>query len=191
MKKALILLFLINCTSVYAADQNFIPYIGGDIGVDFIDYNLDTKMDDDFYSGTINLGARIGKNFGAELFFKHSTKNSLEYIFNYETLELDLYYISYGFNIYGYYTVADNFDFFTSFGVSNYKIHTSLEYTNPYYDETHQETINDISTHLGIGIMYTFPYENFSILGQYKYTPLNTEIIKTISEFSVGFRLNF
>ena len=105
---------------------------------------------------------------------------------DFEALDHEIYYQAYGFDIFGYYNISKEFDFFTSFGVANYKIFNKFDYINPYTDQTEKTTKNDVSTRFGIGVMYTFPGDDISILGQYQYTQLNNELIKNMSEFSVG-----
>lgn len=194
MKKLFIIFTLFFTNSVFAGiytNNNFKPYIGIDFGFNITDYTIKTDLAQDYISATINAGAKIGRNFGVELFFSHSSTNDVEYIMDFEALDHEIYYQAYGFDIFGYYNISKEFDFFTSFGVANYKIFNKFDYINPYTDQTEKTTENDVSTRLGIGVMYTFPGDDISILGQYQYTPLNNDFIKTMSEFSVGARYIF
>lgn len=195
MKK--ILLFLIAFSpicanaNIYIHNSNFRPYIGIDAGVNIADYTIDTTLDDVYYSATINAGARIGRNFGVELFFAHSSNTDIEFVYAYETLRNEFYYMSYGFDIFGYYPVSPEFDFFTSFGVANYKTYIESDYVSPYSEISDTVSDNNVTTRFGIGLMYTFPNDNVSILAQYQYTHLGSDLINTMSEFSAGFRYNF
>ena len=82
-------------------------------------------------------------------------------------------------------------DFFTTFGVANYKVYNKFDYIESLNAAEIKESDNRVSTRIGIGLMYTFPGDSISGLIQYNYTPINNEFINTISEFSVGFRYNF
>lgn len=195
MKKFLI---IIACLLTYAAhggiytnSGNFRPYIGIDAGLNIADYTYDTDLDETYYSAKINAGARIGRNFGVELFFAHSTENELETITDFFTETNTVYFMAYGFDIYGYYNISNEFDFFTTFGVANYKVYNKHDYTDINSEYSQKLSDNDVSTRIGIGLMYTFPTDNISALIQYNYTPINNDLIQTMSEFSVGFRYNF
>ena len=176
---------------IYTNSENFRPYIGVDAGLNISDYTYKTDLDETYYSATLNAGARIGRNFGAELFFTHSSTNELEYVYDYDAINHEIYYMAFGFDIFGYYGISEYFDFFTSFGVANYKIYNKYTYINNLTETSEKTSDNNVSTRIGIGLMYTFPGDNISALVQYQYTPLNNELINTMSEFSVGFRYNF
>ena len=192
MKYLYTILFLCMPISLLAnSNSNFTPYIGANIGMTIEDYTYETEIDETYYSATINAGARIGKNFGAELFFTHSSTNDLEYIYDFDAINHEIYYMAFGFDIYAYYNVSQYFDFFTSFGVANYKTYTKYTYINQLTETSEQTSDNNVNTRIGIGLMYTFPNDNISGLIQYQYTPLNNELINTMSEFSIGIRYNF
>ena len=192
------LLLIYNCilticanAGIYTHNNNFRPYIGIDAGLNIADYTLQTDLDETYYSAKINAGARIGRNFGVELFFTHSSTNNVQYTQYLNTIEHEIYYMPFGFDIYGYYNITNVFDFFTTFGVANYKVYNKLDYTESLNATEIKESDNRVSTRIGIGLMYTFPGDSISALIQYNYTPINNEFINTISEFSVGFRYNF
>ncbi len=195
MKKILILITALIPLSVnaniYTNSGNFAPYIGIDAGLNIADYIYQTDLDDIYYSATLNAGARIGRNFGVELFFTHSSTNNLDSANNYEALNHELYYMSFGFDIYGYYGIADNFDFFTTFGVVNYKVYNQYKYITALQEYTTTQSDNSVGTRFGIGMMYTFPMDKISILLQYQYSPISNDTINTMSEFSAGFRYIF
>ena len=65
-----------------------------------------------------------------------------------------------------------------------------MEYVG-YINEEFDTKENDVTTRLGIGIMYIFPGNKISGLLQYQYIPLNNELINTMSDFSVGIRYTF
>ncbi|MBP3397352.1 MAG: outer membrane beta-barrel protein [Alphaproteobacteria bacterium] len=174
-----------------AGASNFKPYIGVDAGLNIADFTTRLDFDDRFYSATINAGARIGRGFGVEFFFTHSSSNELDYIIVAEALNHEIYYMGYGFDVFGYYNMSQDFDFFTSFGVANYRMYNKFEYVSPYQDLSSTQSDNNIATRFGIGVMYSFPGDSASGLIQYQYVPVNSEIINVISEFSIGFRYYF
>ena len=176
---------------IYTNASNFRPYIGIDAGVNISDYTYETDLDDTYYSATINAGARIGHNFGVELFFTHSSTNNLSMIDSFSSLDHEVYYMGYGFDIFGYYPVSRNFDFFTSFGIANYKVYNKYEYIEPFSETSLTTSDNNVSSRFGIGILYTFPGDNISGLLQYQYTPLSSELFNNMSEFSIGIRYTF
>lgn len=191
MKKLSAIFAIVCATSAHAYTSEFQPYVGIDAGLNIVDYAYQTDLEDVYYSGTLNAGARIGRNFGVELFFSHSSTNNLEYIDDFYAQNHEVYYMSFGFDIYGYYNISHNFDFFTSFGVANYKIYNKHEDIDPFTDISDETSDNNVGTRIGIGLMYTFPHDNISGLIQYQYAPVGNELINNMSEFSVGFRYNF
>ena len=176
---------------IYTHNNNFRPYIGIDAGLNIADYTLQTDLDETYYSAKINAGARIGRNFGVELFFTHSSTNNIQYTQYVNAIEHEIYYMAFGFDIYGYYNITNEFDFFTTFGVANYKVYNKFDYIESLNATEIKESDNRVSTRIGIGLMYTFPGDSISALIQYNYTLINNEFINTMSEFSVGFRYNF
>lgn len=195
MKKILILFAIFISNSVFAGiytnNNNFRPYIGINAGYNVANYTIPENLDKNYISATINAGARIGNNFGVELFFSHTSTNTLDYIYSYYTVNHELYLQSFGFNIYGYYGITKEFDFFTTFGVANYHIENQFDYFDGFSNSEEKMTFNNVSTQLGIGLMYTFPGDNISILTQYQYMPINTTFINNMSEFSIGIRYSF
>ena len=195
MKKFLILfvVFFTNSAfaNIYINTPNFKPYVGINAGFNVANYTIQSDLDNEFISATINAGARIGSNFGVELFFSHTSTNTLDYIYNYYTINHELYLQSFGFNIYGYYGITKEFDFFTTFGVANYHIQNTFDYFDGFTQQQENMKFNNVSTRLGIGLMYTFPGDNVSILAQYQYMPINTTFVNNMSEFSVGARYTF
>ena len=191
MKKILFVLPLILSTNAFA--DNFTPYVGIDAGLNIADYAYEIKLDEQYYSGTINAGMRIGSNFGAEIFFTQSAdnNNTITYTYSPEIIEIDVSYQSFGFDIFGYYPMVEGMDFFTSFGIANYRISNNIVYSDGFTTYYESDTMTETASRFGIGLMYTFPHDNISILGQYQYSTVNNEYIKSLSEFSVGFRYNF
>ena len=193
MKKLFIIFLLLFSTNTFAGiytNNNFKPYIGIDFGINIANYNYKTDLEDIYYSITANAGAKIGYNFGIELFFSQSSTNDLEYISESQARNHEFYYQTFGFDILGYYPISKNFDFFTSFGVANYITYNKYECIG-MINEQEKLKENDITTRFGIGIIYTFPGNKISGLFQYHYTPINNELINTMSEFSVGIRYIF
>ncbi len=195
MKKLLFIITLIfpltGFAGIYTKNNNFKPYIGINAGANIASYTIETDMDDTYYSATINAGARIGYNFGIGFFFTHSGNNNLQLTSTHETINHEVYYMGYGFDIYGYYNLAPDFDFFTTFGVSNYKFYDDYEYISSFYATTDKISENQVTTRLGIGLMYTFPGDKVSAIFQYQYIPLNMDIIRNMNEFSIGMRYTF
>lgn len=194
MKNILIILaiiFPIFANAGIYTNTNFRPYIGVSGGMNIMDYTMDIDLDDLYYSATINTGARIGSNFGAELFFSQSSTNNLEYVYDLTATNHEIYYMIFGFDIYGYYSITHDINFFTSFGVANYKLYDKTTYISPTDETSEKKSDNNVSTRLGIGLMYTFPGDNVSGILRYNYTPLGNELIHNMSEFTVGVRYTF
>lgn len=191
MKKLVLFIALLFIGTAHANSSNFNTYVGIDMGANISEYNYNLNLDEIYYSATLNAGLRIGHNFGAELFFTHSSSNSLEYIADFDAVEHEIYYMAFGFDIYAYYNMTRQASLFTSFGVANYKIYYKSDYVNLYNSYEEKESDNTVTTRLGLGFIYTFPSDGISILAQYQYTPLNNVLFNNMSEFSVGFRYNF
>lgn len=197
MKKKIILLTILFPISaqagIYTNTDNFRPYIGMDAGLNIASYNNDIDLEEQYYTATINAGMRIGSNFGVELFFTQSAdnENTLVYEFSTLTQDINISYQSFGFDIFGYYSMVENIDFFTSFGIANYRISNEIKYIDEFETYSESDTMTETASRFGIGLMYTFPNDDISILGQYQYSTVNNEYIKSLSEFSIGFRYNF
>lgn len=187
----IILLFLSShaIANIYT-NNNFKPYIGIDFGVNIADYSYQTDLDNIYYSISANTGAIIGHNFGFELFFSQSSTNNLEHISETESHNHEFYYQAFGFDISAYCNISKAFEFLTSFGVANYKTYNKTEIIG-YQTEAENYSENDITTRFGIGILYKFPGNHISGIFQYKYTPINNELINIMSEFSLGIRYTF
>ena len=144
MKKFLILfvVFFTNSAfaNIYINTPNFNPYVGINAGFNVANYTIQSNLDNEFISATINAGARIGNNFGVELFFSHTSTNTLDYIYSYYTVNHELYLQSFGFNIYGYYGITKEFDFFTTFGVANYYIQNTFDYFDGFFVKIGQKS---------------------------------------------------
>lgn len=191
MKKILFILPLILSTNAFA--DNFTPYVGLDAGLNIADYTYDQDLEEQYYTATINAGMRIGSNFGVELFFTQSADNENTFLYEFSTLtqDINVSYQSFGFDIFGYYSMVENMDFFTSFGIANYRISNEIKYIDEFETYSESDTMTETASRFGIGLMYTFPNDDISILGQYQYSTVNNEYIKSLSEFSIGFRYNF
>lgn len=193
MKKLFLLFFIFMTCPAFAGiytNNNFKPYIGVDFGINIADYNYETDLDNIYYSFSANAGAKIGRNFGFELFFEQSSENNLEYINETQSHNHEYYYQAFGFDIFAYYSITREFDFFTSFGVGNYITYNQHDCVGIINEETRTKE-NDVTTRFGIGIMYTFPGDKVSGILQYQYIPLNNELINTMSDFSIGIRYSF
>ncbi|MBQ8473559.1 MAG: porin family protein [Alphaproteobacteria bacterium] len=191
MKKIIFILPIILSANAFA--DNFTPYIGMDAGLNIASYNNDIDLEEQYYTGTINAGMRIGQNFGVELFFTQSAdnENTITYEYSPLTQDINISYQSFGFDIFGYYPIVKDMDFFTSFGIANYRISHEFEFNDGLTTYGESDTTTETATRFGIGLMYTFPNDSVSILGQYQYSTLSNELIKSLSEFSIGFRYNF
>lgn len=194
LNKIILLIFILSPLSANAgvyANTNFRPYLGIDIGLNIADYTYNTNLSDTYSSATINAGARIGQTFGAELFFTHSSTNNLEFIYDLNAINHEIYYIAFGFDIFAYYNITKDINIFTTFGVANYKIYNKYEYITETSETNSKTSDSNVTTRIGIGGMYTFPGNKVSAHIQYHYTPINNELISTMSEFTFGIRYAF
>lgn len=191
MKKLIILSLVFLTSNVAAYTTGFQSYIGVDAGLNIGDYTQKTDLNDTYYSATVNIGIRINRNFGTEFFFSHSSTNNLEFVYDLNAINHEVYYMVFGFDIFAYYPLSKNADFFTTFGVANHKIYNKYEYITETNETNIINSNNDISTRLGIGFLYTFPGNKVSGVIRYNYTPINNDIFKTMSKFSFGIRYVF
>ena len=72
-----------------------------------------------------------------------------------------------------------------------YSVCDFFGYIDEFETYSESDTMTETASRFGIGLMYTFPNDDISILGQYQYSTVNNEYIKSLSEFSIGFRYNF
>lgn len=192
MKKFLILIVLLFSFSAHAIGyKKFAPYVGINGGLNVVNYSFETNLKDIYYSATLNAGARIGRKFGAELFFTHSSANELMHTSDFFVVNHEVYYIGYGADFYGYYNISREFDFFMTLGIANYKTYNTYEYIDPSESFADEISVNNVCARIGVGVMYTFLVDGVSALARFQYIPTNNELIKTMSEFSVGMRYIF
>ena len=157
MKKIIFILPIILSANAFA--DNFTPYIGMDAGLNIASYNNDIDLEEQYYTGTINAGMRIGQNFGVELFFTQSAdnENTITYEYSPLTQDINISYQSFGFDIFGYYPIVKDMDFFTSFGIANYRISNEIKYIDEFETYSESDTMTETASRFGIGLMYPFP----------------------------------
>ena len=170
--------------------KNIKPYIGIDMGLNFADYNYNTDLDDIYFSVSANAGLRINKNLGLEIFFTQSSTNKLNFISENQAQNHEFYYQAIGFDLYGFYNLYKDFDFFTTVGVARYYTFNKYEcvgITN-YSDKI---SVKNTTSRFGIGFIYNFPYNNLHGIIKYNFSPINNNLIKNLSEISLGFKYVF
>ena len=170
--------------------KNIKPYIGIDMGLNFADYRYNTDLDDLYFSVSTNTGLRLKKNLGLEIFFTQSSTNKLNFISDNQAQNHEFYYQAIGFDLYGFYNLSKDFDFFTTVGVARYYTFNKYEcvgLTN-YSDKI---SIKNTTSRFGIGFIYNFPYNNIHGIIKYNFSPINNQLIKNLSEFSLGFKYIF
>ena len=170
--------------------KNIKPYIGIDMGLNFADYKYNTDLDDLYFSISANTGIRIKKNLGLEIFFTQSSTNKLNFISDNQAQNHEFYYQAIGFDLYGFYNLSKDFDFFTTVGVARYYTFNKYECVGliNYSDKT---SVKNTTSRFGIGLIYNFPYNNIHGIIRYNFSPINNDLIKNLSEISLGFKYVF
>lgn len=184
----LLLFFTNNALAYYF--KNIKPYIGIDMGLNFADYNYNTDLDDIYFSVSANAGLRIKKNLGLEIFFTQSSTNKLNFISDNQAQNHEFYYQAIGFDLYGFYNLSKDFDFLTTVGVARYYTFNKYECVGlkNYSDKT---SVKNTTSRFGIGFIYNFPYNNIHGIIKYNFSPINNDLIKNLSEISLGFKYVF
>ena len=190
--KYFVLILLVFFTNNALANyfKNIKPYIGIDMGLNFADYNYNTDLDDIYFSVSANTGLRLKKNLGLEIFFTQSSTNKLNFISDNQAQNHEFYYQAIGFDLYGFYNLSKDFDFFTTVGVARYYTFNKYECVGlkNYSDKT---SVKNTTSRFGIGFIYNFPYNNIHGIIRYNFSPINNDLIKNLSEISLGFKYVF
>jgi hypothetical protein len=170
--------------------KNIKPYIGIDMGLNFADYKYNTDLDDLYFSVSTNAGLRLKKNLGLEIFFTQSSTNKLNFISDNQAQNHEFYYQAIGFDLYGFYNLSKDFDFFTTVGVARYYTFNKYECVGlkNYSDKI---SVKNTTSRFGIGFIYNFPYNNIHGIIRYNFSPINNDLIKNLSEISLGFKYVF
>ena len=196
MKKALLLagvasLFSFNANAMMGMPSDFRPYVGVDYVYSKADYKGDASrleddgyLEDNFNSGVINAGIKMGDYYSIEAFYQQSASEEGDYfVYDGMSHKAETQFDAYGIDLYGYAPVGcDGLSLLGTVGLANYDLEVKE------LGET--ETKSRVGYRAGIGAQYDFN-ENWSarLVGRYSY--INTKDVDNLMEATAGIRYTF
>lgn len=193
------------------------PYIGVDVATVSAKSNNNKKWLDDYYEGenpfhnsnddhsaiSFVMGTRFNRYFGIEGFYEISDKKDISESY---TDDPDMYtdyykgsvkYHAVGIDIQGYVPLSQEFELLASLGLGQYYFESKgalYEDQYGYDDEEFNSWSNSnasLGIRMGVGAQYNIN-EHFALRAMARYVKLNNDdIIKNMTEFSLGLRYMF
>lgn len=185
MKKTLLLAgvaCLVSAASAHAMNYNeFKPIIGLDYAYSNADFKKDVKnLNDDFNSGIISVGTKIGDYSSVEAFYQLAGDKKT----NTDTAKYKAKFSAYGLDAYGHLPLgcAKKVELLGSLGLGIYDINIKKDGA--------KATTDKVGYRMGLGAQYNFT-ENFAgrIMGRYNY--LGGGRIHSFNEVTAGVRYSF
>lgn len=198
MKKSLLLAGV--ALSLFAVNANaieFKPYVGLDYSYTKASTN-DVIVEDalvpselyenKFNSITLNIGAKLHKNFGIEAFYQKSSEEKGEASTLYvddapiATDNIKTSFDAFGLDVQGYLPVNENVELIGSLGLGKYDFEMKGFGVKANEDE--------IGYRLGGGVQYNIN-EHFAFRGMARYVVLDSDAVDDVTELSAGLRYSF
>ena len=196
MKKTLLLagvataLFAINANAVEFKPYVGMDYVYSDAGMK---YNADEVYETKYNSLKFDVGAKLHKNFGVEVFYqqsdeedkKHATASILG-----ADAEISTEFKAYGVDAIGYLPLTDKLEGLGSIGFAKYDF--EAEYNLIGVAKEKQDEDN-IGIRFGLGLQYNIT-DNVAVNGMARYVKIDDsddDVIEDITEFSIGARYSF
>lgn len=187
MKKTLL---LSSVAALFAFNANALdikPYVGLDYAYSEANLSSDLKdiVEKNYHSLNLNIGTKVHKNLGVEIFYQQSGEQKGELAQNYITGQigkLTSKFNAFGADLTGYLPVFEKTEAFASLGMGRYNV--SVKGVGVKGSEHHW------SPRIGLGLMYNLT-EHFALRAQARYVRLDIDDIDDIKEVSFGIRYNF
>ncbi len=196
MKKTLLLagvataLFAINAKAVEFKPYMGLDYVYSDAGMKD---NADVVYETKYNSFKFDLGAKLNKNFGLEVFYqqsgeedkKHATASILG-----ANAEISTEFKAYGVDVIGYLPLTDKLEGLGSVGFAKYDF--EAEYNLIGVAKEKQDEDN-VGIRLGLGLQYNLT-DNVAVNGMARYVKIDdsdSDVVEDITEFSIGARYSF
>ncbi len=158
------------------------PYVGADYIFSAADFKGDAnKLKEDYNSGSVNVGTRLGKYAGLEAYYQMSGERKATV----EGEKAKAKFHSYGLDLYGYMPLGctDKVDLLASVGLGNYNLEVK-NLPNGKYDKDH------MGYRFGVGAQYNFN-EHVSARVMGRYTLVDTSYLDNLMEVTAGLRYTF
>lgn len=167
------------------------PYIGLDVAttsIKFEDEDYKDYLSDSLNAYSFNVGVKFNQNFGVEAFIQQSSEESKKDDWGDNT---KLKYNAIGLDAIGYIPVSQDFELLASLGIAQYNFNCTEEYDYEEYTEWEKSTLNTIGYRAGIGAQFNIN-EHFALRAMARYIKFSDDdIIKNMTEFSLGLRYIF
>ena len=192
MKKIVLLAGV--ATGLFAFNANaveFNPYVGLDFAYSDFGTKSEAKsvVENKYKSFKVDLGAKLHKNFGLELFYQQSgdeSKSAVD-IFG-DTLKTTTEYKAYGVDAIGYLPIVDNVEGLASIGFAKYDF--KAKFGADYYGHGDED---NMALRLGLGAQYSIN-NHWALNGMIRYAKIDDgsdDVFEDLTEFSLGIRYNF
>ena len=163
------------------------PYVGLDYAYSSLSLGSDMKdiIEKNYNSLNLNIGAKLHKNFGLELFYQQSSEEKGDLAQNIITGEIGKIkakFNGFGADLIGYLPIHEKFDIFASLGEGRYKIFAKG--VGIKGNEHHW------APRIGLGLMFNLN-EHVSFRTQVRYVHLDMDDVDDMKEISFGIRYNF
>jgi len=181
MKNTIATLLVAVSTIAVAANANaetsFQPYVG-------VDYNYNNG-DNNYNSGTINVGTQFNEYFGTEVFYQQSDDDvNTASIGGKETTSFK----AYGLDLMGYAPMGceQEFSLIGTVGIGEYTLDRSYNWNGAENSDDH-----GIGYRAGVGALYNID-ENVAVRAMARYVKLNKiDDFDHMMEYTAGVRYNF
>lgn len=194
MKKTLL---LAGVASLFAMNVNaveFKPYVG----LDYVYSDAGMKHDYDEYFETkynsfkFDLGAKLNKNFGLEVFYQQSGEEDKNFDIG-APLEVSTKFKAYGVDAIGYLPLNDKLEGLGSIGFAKYNFEAEERVVDGMGVYSAESDEDNLGIRFGLGLQYNIT-DNVAVNGMARYIKLNDsddDVIEDMTELSVGARYTF
>lgn len=157
------------------------PYVGLDYAYSHANIKRDTGAEQNYNSGIINAGVKMGSYYGLEAFFQQSKEEKTHHQ-DFGAVKSEFY--AYGLDAYGYMPMGcdQKFNLLGSLGLANYNFKVKV----PSGSHDKQK----VGYRIGLGASYDLT-ENWSarVMGRYNY--IGSRDVKGMEEITAGVRYTF
>ena len=168
------------------------PYIGIDIATSKLEFSesyYEDVMEDGHNSLSLVVGAKFNKNFGVEAFIQQSSEEEKKDSYWGDSEKTS--YNALGLDFIGYLPVNQEIELLASLGLAQYNFNETYEYDDGFYSEWEKSSLNTIGIRIGLGAQFNLT-DNVSLRAMARYIKLNDDdIIKSMTELSLGLRYMF
>lgn len=174
-------------------NQNTIrPYIGLDVATTSMKFEDDDYKDylsDSHNAYSLNAGVKFNQNFGVEAFIQQSGEETKTD--DYWGDKTKTQFNAIGLDVIGYLPVSQELELLASLGMAQYNFSAKEEYDWGDYIEWEKSTLNTIGYRAGIGAQFNIN-EHLALRAMARYIKFSDDdIIKNMTEFSLGLRYMF